>query len=262
MPLPVSKTLTPLAVCSERRHLASIVVNTVHSDYYTFCMCHPNIYFERNTWQVANGWRRSFPRKQNMFEFNILFPYLGCVRSVLAAGHRLYMSAQCATGIFLYLYKSGNQWNITTSTWKCCATAVLSEFRKWSTNLHFEVIFLIAQLRRSQLFISWMWNYDIKQSATNLRFNGWKRRDSYFSRKTLSKFHEICALKACPDTCAPDTCSPDTCTPDTWSPDTLYLLGLWNTPKKSRQTSLWPIQLLQRHLPRLCAALFLVRYYC
>jgi len=105
---------------------------------------------------MANGWRRSFSRNQNMFEFKILVPDLGCVRSVLVASRRLYMSAQCATGIVRYLYQSGNQWNKTTSTWKCCAIFVLSEVGKWSANLHCAVICLTVQLRHWQLFISWM----------------------------------------------------------------------------------------------------------
>jgi hypothetical protein len=177
---------------------------------------------------MANGWRRSFPRKQNMFQFKIPVSDLGCVRSVLAAGRRMYTSAQCATGIFLYFYQSGNQWNKTTLTWKCRVTLVLSEGRKWRMNLHFEVIFLIVNLRHWQLFICWIKNYHIVQSATNLGFNGWKRGGSYFSRNTPSyhsKVHEIYEIKG---------------RPDTRTPDTLYLLGLWNTPKKSRETSKWP----------------------
>jgi hypothetical protein len=175
---------------------------------------------------MVNGWRRNFPTNQNMFEFKILVQDLlvGCVRSVLAAGRRRYMSAQCATGIFRCFYQSGNQWNKTTSTWKCCATLVLSKVRKWSANLHLAV-YSPSQLRHWQLFINWMRNYDIKHSATYLRINGWKRRGQYFSRKTHSKFHEIYELKACPDTCLPDT---------------LYPLALWNTPKKSRETSIRP----------------------
>ena len=31
---------------------------------------------------MANGWRRSVPRNQNMFEFKILVPDRRCVRSV------------------------------------------------------------------------------------------------------------------------------------------------------------------------------------
>jgi len=58
---------------------------------------------------MTNGWCRSFPRKQNMFEFKIPVPDLGCVRSVLAEGRRLDMTAQCATRIFLYFWHSGNQ---------------------------------------------------------------------------------------------------------------------------------------------------------
>ena len=107
---------------------------------------------------MSNGWRRSFPKKQSMFEFKILVPDLDCVRVADFTCQRCVPQEYSCN-----FYQSGNQWkqNKTTPTWKCCATLVLSEVRKWSTNLHFEIIFLIAQFRHRQFFISWIRNYDI-----------------------------------------------------------------------------------------------------
>lgn len=155
---------------------------------------------------------RSFPRKQSVSEFKIIVLHLCCVLCVLAAGRRLFMSAECATGIFLYFYQSGNRWSKTTSTWKCCTTLVLSEVGIWNTNLHFEVIFLIVQLRHWQLFIGWMRNDYFKLSATNLRLNGWKKRERliFFMKKPSlhSKFHAVYEIKASPNTCSAYTLYP------------------------------------------------------
>jgi len=68
---------------------------------------------------MSNGWRRSFPKKQSMFEFKILVPDLDCVRVADFTCQRCVPQEYSCN-----FYQSGNQWkqNKTTPTWKCCAT--------------------------------------------------------------------------------------------------------------------------------------------
>jgi hypothetical protein len=152
---PYQITLSPRANIKQAMQSILHIATTIRSVCSTLIFILTVITFSSNTWQMANGWQwnwlAAFLQSKTCLNLQILVPYLDCVRSLLAAGRRMYMSAQCATGISLHFYQSGNQWNKTTSTWKCCATLVLSEVRKWSANLHFGVLFVIEELRQWQL---------------------------------------------------------------------------------------------------------------